>query len=200
MDGLKGGPEQARGSRMGSGERARQNSGVRSSFGLTGLTQTLTARPVSAPISSLGSGSGSGEWEAGRSPSAPRPPMSSPPPRERSIEEGDEEEPEPEKPAAPSVLYKGAMLRRSTGVTKLFKPTFAVFTEEKLCFYADESMKKLDRSCLTIDAVATVSAKDPAWFTITAPTEQIVLKTDSSVTSELLVSVINGMYLYYHLF
>lgn len=173
MDGLKG-PEAGRG-RSNSGEaRPRMNSGVRSSFGLMGLTQSLSVRPQPAAAGI----------------SAPTTIADAEQPASVNSENYNESEDETAI-IAPSMLYKGAMLRKSTGVTKLFKPTYAVFTEQTLSFYSDETMKKLDRSCLTKDAVAAVGSKEPSWFTISTQSEQIILKTESAETSELLVSVIN---------
>jgi flagellin-like hook-associated protein FlgL len=206
MDGLKAAPAD---SNSGAGATGRSPSNERASnrtsFGLNGLSQTLTGRPqsLSAGGGSFGAngnadfppgrdvppaaGQGPGPAVPGTSASGEEPPPPGPQPGGESDASDDDDT----AVAPPSVLYKGAMLRKSTGVTKLFKPTFGVFTEVSLSFYSDESMRRLDRSCLTKDAHATAGSKDPLWFTITTDTEQIVLKTDSSETSELLVSVIN---------
>jgi hypothetical protein len=84
------------------------------------------------------------------------------------------------------------MQRRSTGLTKLFKPTFAVFSSTSLQFYSDDSLKKLDQSCLTKGSSAAIGAKDPLWFSITNGDDQIILKTDSIELTARLVSIING--------
>ena len=91
------------------------------------------------------------------------------------------------------MLYRGSMMRLSTGYKKKFKPTFTLFTDTTLSFFSSESMKKLEFSFPVKISSAIVGPRNNFCLTVTCGEDQLLLKTESVDLVKMLVILINGL-------